>query len=628
MKLLRIFCLALVAFSFCAWHPAAAQVAEQVLVIGRSSDQVAALVHSTNGSVERDLSIINGVVARLSPQQIGYLRAQGLQVAPNTHLNSAATLTADSLAPSTKAKGVDPAGALSLDQVRPRGLSGRGVTVAVVDSGLSLPGLDRGVRDDTFTVQDRHDRFLVYRDFTGPTRRSQDAYGHGTHIAGTIAGALPSDQPNPLHWRGVAPEANLVVARALGADGGGTYADTIAAIDWIVRNKDRYKIRVLNLSLLGPVESLYWADPLNQAVMQAWKAGIVVVTAAGNNGPAAESVAVPGNNPYVVTVGAYRSAAVSESGQDELTDWSARGPTPDSGFTKPDVLAPGVRVISALPPRSELAGSMAGGLVQKQAQLDFVGLRMPVGLYQLSGTSMAAAETSGLVALLLQQRPDLTNDQVKWLLSRTAHVAVDKRTGQAAYSTWEQGFGRLDAVALLGYRGDVGSANRRMNIARDLDTSANGQHYVGMTAYNAATGLYSAPASGDSKGTYFNWCGQFVPWPGSSSLGSCGTPGGTTAPGAGSVWSGHGSVWSGHGSVWSGAGTVWSGAGSVWSGHGSVWSGAGSVWSGHGSVWSGHGSVWSGHGSVWSGHGSVWSGHGSVWSGVVVFTDGRQAMIH
>jgi serine protease AprX len=389
---------------------------------------------------------------------------------------------------------------------------------------------------------------------------------------------------------------------------------------------------VLNLSLFAPVESLYWADPLNQAVMRAWQAGIVVVAAAGNNGPAAESVAVPGNNPYIITVGAYRSAAVSTSRQDEITEWSARGPTPDSGFTKPDVLAPGVRMVSALPLRSELASSMAGGLVLKPAQLDLVGMSLPVGMYQLSGTSMASAEVSGLVALLLQQRPDLTNDQVKWLLSRTAHLAVDRRTGQAAYSTWEQGFGRVDAVALLAYGRNVGSANLRMNIARDLDTSTHGQHYVGMSAYNPATSLYSVPASGDTTSTYFNWCGQFVPWPGSSALGRCGRPGGgTTSPSAGSVWSGAGSVWSGAGSVWSGAGTVWSGAGSVWSGHGSVWSGAGSVWSGHGSVWSGHGSVWSGHGSVWSGHGSVWSGagtvwsgHGSVWSGVVVFQEDGQ----
>ena len=288
------------------------------------------------------------------------------------------------------------------------------------------------------------------------------------------------------------------------------------------------------------------------------------------------------------------------------------GQLPISGFVKPDVLAPGVRIVSALDKDSALAQAAADGQVLKHTTLELAGTKARVGLYQLSGTSMAAAEVSGLVALLLQQRPDLTNDQVKWLLSRTARLAVDKQTRQAAYSTWEQGFGKVNARALLGYSGKVELANLGMDVARDLDPSTSGQHYVGLTAYDAATGRYSIPASGDSKGTYFNWCGQFVSWPGSADIGSCGSAsGGTTVPSGGTVWSGGGTVWSGGGNVWSGGGTVWSGGGTVWSGGGNVWSGAGTVWSGGGTVWSGHGSVWSGGGTVWSGGGTVWSGGGT-----------------
>jgi serine protease AprX len=620
MKVLRILSLLLVALSLCAWRPATEPATAQMLVIGRSSEQVAALVQSVHGTVERNLSIINGVEARLGPQQISYLRAYGLQVAPNRQLSSAGIPTENALHPSSTTAGVGPAAALDLERARPRDLSGRGVTVAIVDSGLSLDlDRDQRLRDDTVVIEDRRGRFLVYRDFTGPTRRSEDAYGHGTHIAGTIAGTLPRDSRDLGGWRGVAPESNLVVARAIGADGSGTYADTIAAIDWIVRSKDRYNIRVLNLSLFAPVESQYWADPLNQAVMRAWQAGLVVVTAAGNNGPDAESVAVPGNNPYVITVGAYRSAAVSSSGKDEITEWSARGPTPDAGFAKPDVLAPGVRLVSALPAHSTLADSMAGGLVKRRTQIDIAGAESQVGMYQLSGSSMAAAEVSGLVALLLERRPNLTNDQVKWLLSRTARLAVDRNTGQAAYSTWEQGFGRVDAADLFSYRRDVGSANRRMNIARDLKTSANGEHYIGMTAYDPATGHYSVPASGDTTGTYFNWCGQFLAWPGSSALGSCGTPGGSTSPSAGSSWAGAGSSWAGAGSSWAGAGSSWAGAGSSWAGAGSTWAGAGSTWAGAGSAWAGHGSSWAGAGSSWAGAGSSWAGAGSAWAGIVTW---------
>src|SRR5207244_13224076 len=114
---------------------------------------------------------------------------------------------------------------------------------------------------------------LIYHHFTEPARRSEDPYGHGTHIAGTIVGSMPSARSDPSQWRGVAPDANLVVARAMGADGSGTYVDAIAAIDWIVTNKDQYNIQVLNLSMFAPVQSLYCADPPTQAVMHARPAG-------------------------------------------------------------------------------------------------------------------------------------------------------------------------------------------------------------------------------------------------------------------------------------------------------------------------------------------------------------------
>ncbi|HET9225006.1 MAG TPA: S8 family peptidase [Roseiflexaceae bacterium] len=616
MKQLRLICLALFALSLAAWRPPD-QPVEQVIVIGRSTNQAATAVRAIQGTVERDLRIIDAVAARLAPRQIGYLRSQGLRVAPNARLS--ATSAAATYTPHTT-NGVAPASALGLD--RHSRFTGRGVTVALVDSGLpTIPELrpDSELNDGTLVAGDRRGRFLVYHDFTSRARRSQDPYGHGTHIAGTIAGSTLLDRADQGYWHGVAPDVNLVVTRALGADGSGSYIDTIAAIDWIVANKTRYNVRVLNLSLFAPVQSLYWADPLNQAVMRAWQSGLVVVTAAGNNGPDPQSVAVPGNNPYVITVGAYRSAAVSDSGADEVTQWSARGPTPDSGFVKPDVLAPGVRVISGLPRGSALAESAAEGRVVRRTVLDLAGTNSLVGLYQLSGTSMAAAEVSGLAALLLQQRPNLTNNQVKWLLARSANLAVDAQTRQASYSTWEQGFGKVDASALLGYRGQIASANLRMDIARDLDSSSNGQHYVGMTAYDPATGRYSVPVSGDFTSTYFNWCGQFVPWPGSSSLGTCGS----TVPSTGSTWSGGGTAWSGGGTAWSGGGIAWSGAGTAWSGNGSTWSGAGTAWSGGGIAWSGGGSSWSGAGSAWSGNGSVWPGGGIAWSGILVSWRGQ-----
>ena len=137
------------------------------------------------------------------------------------------------------------------------------MTVAIVDSGL--PSISKLKPDDTLAdgslfTSDRDGHFLLYRDFTGRERRSQDPYGHGTHIAGIIADAQPIDEDDDDddrgRSRGIAPDVNLVVARAIGADGSGTYADAIAAIDWIVSIKDRYRVGVLNLSLCGSSSKL------------------------------------------------------------------------------------------------------------------------------------------------------------------------------------------------------------------------------------------------------------------------------------------------------------------------------------------------------------------------------------
>ena len=128
-----------------------------------------------------------------------------------------------------------------------------------------------------------------------------DAFGHGTHISSIIGNAAVASTGR---YQGVAPGVNLVSVKALNNNGAGRYFDVIRGIQWIVSNKSRYDIRVLNLSLSAPVRSHYWDDPLNQAVMTAWASGIVVVVSAGNEGPSPMSIGVPGNNPYVITVGA------------------------------------------------------------------------------------------------------------------------------------------------------------------------------------------------------------------------------------------------------------------------------------------------------------------------------------
>ena len=176
------------------------------------------------------------------------------------------------------------------DTLQKAGITGRGVTIAVLDTGLWQD-----------TLQNYGARVLATRDVTngGTGAVGGDPYGHGTHITSIIAGGAQNLGGGYLS---IAPQANLVIVRAFNGTGAGRYVDVIAGLNWIVANKQKYNIRVLNLSFGAPPQSFYWYDPLNQAVMAAWRAGIVVVTAAGNEGPSAMTVDVPGNVPYVITV--------------------------------------------------------------------------------------------------------------------------------------------------------------------------------------------------------------------------------------------------------------------------------------------------------------------------------------
>jgi len=169
--------------------------------------------------------------------------------------------------------------------------------VAVVDTGI---GWHRDLIKDL--EGNLHDRIVGWQDFVGNCRKPCDPNGHGTHIAGIIANSQPGADGE---WNGIAPGVRLVGARVLNDEGFGTYEQVIQGIQWVLAEKENLDIEVLNLSLVATARSPYWADPLNQAVMRAWAEGITVVVAAGNRGPDAMTIGVPGNNPYVITVGAF-----------------------------------------------------------------------------------------------------------------------------------------------------------------------------------------------------------------------------------------------------------------------------------------------------------------------------------
>ncbi|MDX1563745.1 MAG: S8 family peptidase, partial [Gammaproteobacteria bacterium] len=282
-----------------------------------------------------------------------------------------------------------------------------------------------------------------------------------------------SDRSADGRFVGVAPGANLVAVRAFDAQGAGRYIDVIKAIGWIIAHRDEFDIRVLNLSFSGDTVSEYWADPLNQAVMRAWQHGIVVVAAAGNSGPELATIGVPGNVPYIITVGAMTDnyTPLDES-DDALASFSAAGPTLE-GFVKPEVVAPGGHIWGLMPRNSWIS---EGYPQFRHPDADY---------FNMSGTSQAAAIVSGVVALMLQQDPSLQPDDVKCRLLTTARPAV-LADGIPAYSILQQGAGLVDAAAAT-YATDRGCANLGINVGKDV---AGTEHYRGPVQLDANGNYY------------------------------------------------------------------------------------------------------------------------------------------
>jgi serine protease AprX len=551
-------------------------------------------VAALTGHVDQDLTAVSGVVADVTPDQLANLAAQpDLVVTPDTSVSVAdANLGAT---PGRAPAAVFPqtTGASQLVSQK-HAVDGTGVTVAVLDTGID-------------PLPDFGSRLVGGVDLSGEGNALRDSYGHGTFVAGLIAGNGTSS--NGMYM-GEAPGANLVSVKVAGATGVTDLATVISGINWVVANRAQYGIQVLNLSLGAMPTSSTVTNPLDQAVETAWQAGIVVVASAGNAGPFNGTVLSPGDDPLAITVGALDDNGSTNPAAATMTTFSSVGPTNPDGWLKPDLVTSGRSVVSLRAPGSTIDTSFPTAEVGSS---NFVG----------SGTSFSTAITSGAAALVIQApkgkfkgNKATTPDQVKAQLLGTASPGP-------AGNPLVDGHGALNAYAAVNQTGlqlmqTVPTVATPMGSTVNLNTtwvgsSWNGSSWSGLSGNGSSSGN-----DGSGKGSSGNDSGK-----GSSDTGPSGSgPSGSSLSLNGSSWNGsswNGSSW--NGSSWNGSswnGSSWNGSswnGSSW--NGSSWNGSswnGSSW--NGSSW--NGSSW--NGSSWNGsswNGSSWNGsswNGSSWS--------------
>ncbi len=330
------------------------------------------------------------------------------------------------------------------------GLDGTGVGIAVIDSGI-FPHPDL----NSASGQPR----IVYRETFISGAVQLDDYGHGTHVAGILAGnGSSSAMPGTLHLlKGIAPNSNLLDLRVLDQNGSSSDSIVIAAIEEAVQLKTQYNVGVMNLSLGRQIFEGCSQDPLCQAVEAAWNSGIVVVVAAGNlgrNGYA--TITSPGDSPHAITVGCMKTLETYPRDDDQIASYSSKGPTWIDLTLKPDVVAPGNLVVSLLAPGSTLSEEFPQNVVPTSYYTDSQGTPQ---YFRLSGTSMATPVVSGAAALMIEQNPALSPDTIKARLMKTAtknfpaySTATDPTTGQTYIDTYDiftVGAGYIDLEAAL-----------------------------------------------------------------------------------------------------------------------------------------------------------------------------------
>lgn len=438
-------------------------------------------------------------------------------------------------------------------------VDGSGIGVAVLDTGISAHGDDldgHGWQKNRVVAQ--WNTIGSNGDASESAGSAADNFGHGTHVAGIIAG--DGDESNGV-MAGIAPGANLINVKVLGDDGSGYVSDVMEGIQWVIQNRDRYNIRVMNLSMGHPVTESYKTDPLTQACEAAVKAGIVVVVAAGNYGEDQTGhivyggITSPGNDPMVVTVGATKSEGTPIRSDDAVANYSSRGPTEFDLLSKPDLVAPGNRVKSIADP-SPNKSDLYDLYPQNRVDPSYYGKPgSAVHYYTLSGTSMAAPVVVGTVALMLDANPTLTPNLVKAILMATS-----------------QDLGLPFVVQGAGYLNTYGALMLANDISRNhapYGTPALRDRGLGLQTQNQIQGENIVWSGNVIWGNNVLWGGMLennLPlWDNQTAWGS-----GTVLWNSGTVlWNSGTVLWNSGTVLWNSSNTLWS-ASVVWGGN-SVW---------------------------------------------------------
>jgi serine protease AprX len=386
-----------------------------------SSNRAEALVERLGGVITKDLHLINAFAAELLARDLVNLsKSVSVQwVSLDAPVIKMETGDDDNECDDDEVGGLCEnyfLDTLGVRKVWEMGYQGQGITVAIIDSGIQ--------KDWDFS-------HLLQREKFNPDSNSiNDFYGHGTHVAGIIGG---NGNTSKGRYVGVAPGVNLIGLKVSDERGRAYESDTVEALEWVHIHKDKYNIRVVNLSVNSSVEGSYHDSPLAAAVEILWLNGVVVVVSSGNTDSSTSFnpvKAAPANDPFVITVGASDEKLTADLSDDVLTSFSARGQTQD-GYLKPEIVAPGRNIISVLSQSSSWEDKYEDRAVWDDEYI------------RLSGTSMSAPMVAGAAALLLQAEPNLTPDQVKYRLVNTAgnlegfpylnvHAALTTKTSDSA----------------------------------------------------------------------------------------------------------------------------------------------------------------------------------------------------